>query len=164
MIRDKKEIRKKDFLLYIVLWIIGYSLTFCIKWLIDIIYFGKYFITNIINHAGIRFYDATEKKTIFIASKELFQYFFPFIHPYLKNILLLIFAFNIIFLVDKKKNIYLLLVCSIPIIRFLVLYTHSILLIFFTYRAIFPIILFMFYVLLYETLYLLKKIINKVTT
>ena len=164
MIRDKKEIRKKDFLLYIVLWIIGYSLTFCIKWLIDIIYFGKYFITNILNHAGIRFYDATEKKTFFIASKELFQYFFPFIHPYLKNILLLIFAFNIIFLVDKKKNIYLLLVCSIPIIRFLVLYTHSILLIFFTYRAIFPIIWFMFYVLLYETLYLLKKIINKVTT
>ena len=148
--KDKKEIKFSKFVLYCFLWIIGYALTFGTKWLLDIIHFGKIFIENISYHAGIRFYDASEQKTFAIAMREVFDYIFPFINKYIKYVMIGIFILNFIFLVDKKKNIYLLLICLIPIVRFMVLYTHSILVIGFTYRSFFPILLFMIYILIYE--------------
>ena len=164
-VRDKKEIKFSKFVLYCFLWILGYALTFGTKWLLNLIYYGKTFLDNLSYHAGIRFYDSREKKTFAIAMREVFDYIFPFFNKYIKYILMVIFSLNFIFLVDKKKNFYLLLICLIPIVRFRVLYTHSILVIAFTYRSFFPILLFMIYVFLYEIFNIFKVIhnVNKVT-
>jgi len=157
-IRDNKKIKFSKFALYCFLWIVGYALTFGAKWLLDIIHYGKPFIANISYHAGIRFYDVREQKTFAIAMREVFDYIYPFFNKYIKYFLIGIFTFNTVFLVDKKKNIYLFLICLIPIVRFMILYTHSILVIAFTYRSFFPTLLFMIYIFIYEVILIIKNI------
>jgi glycosyltransferase involved in cell wall biosynthesis len=144
-IKDKKEIKLKNILKYSICWVLGYAITFGLKWLIDIIYYGPSFINLLKSDMVVRIYD-NKMSPLILGSVSIinsFRFMFPicFIQYdlFVLALVLLIAIYNFVFnYKDRIKYLWLILISIIPIVRFYTLSTHSTTHLFFTYRAFIP--------------------------
>ena len=152
---NKDKVKVKDLFKYILLWGLGYSITFGIKWLIDCIYYGFDKFKEILSLASYR--TVYKSKNYFLVISSLFinclKYIFPFNLFSLALTLSVLFIFigiyNYLFnFKDKKKYLCLLLISLIPLARFLVLSSHSAYHMYFVYRSIIPFIMFILFVII----------------
>ena len=147
-----KKITYKEIIKYCVLWGIGYSTMFALKWLVGYIYYGSDFIKNTFSHMQRRVYNKGYSYSSLVISNfvKLPRCLFPFNKiKYGLSIFVTITLFIIYkFLFsdnDKKNTCKLILIISIPIIRYFGLISHTYNHYFFVYRALLPIL--MFYIL-----------------
>lgn len=144
-LKKQREISIKEVLKYCILWLLGYSLMFATKWIIDCIYFGNYFIKNIFSKASIRVIEKSENLlyVVFFNYLKIIKCLFPLNKTkYAFSIsitLILITIYNFSFyLKNKIKWINLIIISTIPIIRFIILSAHVDKHYFFVYRALMP--------------------------
>ena len=159
---DSKQIQNKEIIKFIILWLLGYVLTFGVKWLLLIIHYHGHFVEKVLEPMRERIY--YEDKTVFNVFinniRELPSYFYPFNYYRVKKIILIlaIISFLILVIKDKKRRkcyIWLLLISLVPFVRYLVLSSHSDFHNYFTYRAFLTPLMFMFtclFSLIYEWL------------
>ncbi len=146
--KDNKSINNKLIIKFIILWLLGYCFTFCMKWILVVIHYHGKFIEKIIDPMIIRIYYEKENVfSVFLNSlKELPNYWYPFGYYTIKIILLIFSILLLLYLIikDKEKRQYylcFLLTATIPFIRYLILSSHSNYHNFFTYRAFLPFIM-----------------------
>ena len=151
---NKDKVKIKDIIRYVIIWGIGYALTFGCKWLIDVLYYGVDKIIEIMSLAGGR--TVYTSKNYFLVIGSLFINFLGFIFPFnltslsltLSLIFILIGIYNYIFnMYDNKKYLPLLLISLIPVCRFLVLSSHSSYHMYFVYRSMIPFLMFIMFVI-----------------
>ena len=148
-IKNGKHINYKEYIKYIVLWGIGYTFMFGIKWIIDIIHYGSNMASDIYKRGMFRVNSEKEGLiNIMLANlTNVFIYLFPFnyIQDYALTIILIIIAinlYNFIFYEDNKKDkLMLILISLIPIVRYIVLVSHTKIHIYFVYRAMIPVVM-----------------------
>ena len=164
--KDNKNIKSKDFIKYILLWLFGYCFTFGFKWLLVIIHYHGGFIDKILNPMTIRIYYENENilSVFFNTMKELPNYFYPFGYIYLKIVIVILSIMSLLYLVIKdKKNkkyyLWLLLIAIFPLIRYLALSSHSSYHNFFTYRAFLPFVM----LILLSIILGIKKYVERIT-
>lgn len=148
--------KKKDFktslvffLKSLIAFLLGYSLMWILKWLILIIIYKQLpndFLNTHIEERGFSLV-AVEKEP-FKSIYDNLKLIVPFCYLN-NNLVILIIICYIIWLIIKKKinnkDVILLLISIIPILRYFVLYKHSIDHTFFTYRALLPSIMIWIY-------------------
>ncbi len=148
--------KKKDFktslvffLKSLIAFLLGYSLMWILKWLILIIIYKQSpndFLNTHIEERGFSLV-AVEKEP-FDSIYDNLKLIVPFCYLN-NNLVILIIICYIIWLIIKKKinnkDVILLLISIIPILRYFVLYKHSIDHTFFTYRALLPSIMIWIY-------------------
>ena len=142
-IKSKEKNTYKDFFKYCILWLIGYTGMFFSKWLISYIYLGNTFIDSLKENLQFKIADERVIKIYnnpWYSITQNIRPIFPFV--FIKNgalmlliILLIVYTYGFIY---KRKYMTLYLISLVPIIRFLVLVSHSSTLPFMTYRAILP--------------------------
>jgi len=78
--KDKQELKLKTIFKYMLLWIIGYSFMFIIKWIIACMHYGFDFINDISSKAKFRIYNKNENFISMLAVNfvELIKLLFPF--------------------------------------------------------------------------------------
>lgn len=149
---NKKKIKLKENILFIIkscfAWGIPYVITFMFKWLLSVNVYGLKEAIKIWDYAKVRIYDIpTNNIFMFIISTLLsaFSFLLPYSifksSPVLVIISLLLITWLFIFELSKKnQKLYslLLIISLIPIIRFIVLYAHTAVHLYFVYRALFP--------------------------
>lgn len=164
-LKKQKEISIKEVLKYCILWLMGYSLMFGVKWLIDCIYFESGFSKIIYDKAKIRVIDENKNFLLIIVVNfiKIINCIFPLnklkYSLTLCILVILITLYKFMFNIEEKNKVLPLIVISIlPIVRFILLSSHTNQHYYFVYRAIIPtIILFnIFYV--NEMLIFLKKV------
>lgn len=145
-IKDQKKVLIKDFIKYLFLWGLGYILSFSTKWFIDVLYYGFDYIKFIFSKAMIRVDSFhTNYDNIFQLLFGMINLLYPFCE--MKNgyvfllIIFIFFIYNFLFLVNKKRYLFLILICLVPIIRYTILFSHSELLYGFTFRALIPVVM-----------------------
>ena len=142
-IKNNKKNLIKKVIKYCVLWLIGYAGMFLSKWIISYLYLGNTFIDSLKENL---LFKISDKRVVKIYNNPWYSItsnlnpIFPFV--FIKNgtlmlllILLIVYLYGFLY---KKKNIILYLISLIPIMRFLILVSHSSTLPFMTYRAILP--------------------------
>lgn len=137
------------FLKSLIAFLLGYSLMWILKWLILIIIYKQLpndFLNTHIEERGFSLV-AVEKEP-FKSIYDNLKLIVPFCYLN-NNLVILIIICYIIWLIIKKKinnkDVILLLISIIPILRYFVLYKHSIDHTFFTYRALLPSIMIWIY-------------------
>ena len=165
-LKSKEEkITYKEIIKYCILWFIGYSIMFLLKWLIGYLVLGKEFISDMLYHAKLRIYDKSNTaNSYFLLSGvnfvKLIKCLFPFnrikyaITIFVAIQLLLIYYF-MFYEKEKSKVFKMILIMLIPIARYLVLPSHAFVHYYFVYRALLPIIIF-------ETIYSVQIVLTKV--
>lgn len=144
-INKNESIPAKDIIRYILLWGIGYSLLFVLKWIIVICHYGFPYINNLYNdlYERIKLSSVNDSNIAYVVIKNFIP-ILPF--ALLKNGLIFEIVIIIIFIIYEllisKKYSLLLVPCTIPIIRYLLISSHSYTLYYFTYRALYPVIVF----------------------
>ena len=156
--KEKEDVNFKTILKYLLLWIIGYLGTFLMKWIIDIIYFGPSIFKEIMHDASIRTWNSRDiVEDLHFSIINNFVPIIPFV--YINNghlILLLLVVVGLLYDSVINKNFFKMdFIALIPIIRYLVLTFHSAHLYFFTYRALFPIIILVL-LIFYDIINLVK--------
>lgn len=151
--------KKKDFktslvffLKSLIAFLLGYSLMWILKWLILVIVYKKVptdFLNSHIEERGFSLIDV--KKGFFNSIYNNLKLIVPFCYLNNSLVILMIICYTcyIIWLIIKKKlsnrRIILLLISIVPMIRYFVLYRHSIDHTFFTYRALLPSVMIWIY-------------------
>lgn len=160
---DKKKFVFKDLFKYIVLWGFGYGIAFIFKWALLVIHYKGKFIDYVLKPMSVRI--GTNKMSrleIFRDSISLVpHYLVPFYFDSIKYIMIVLGIVSFIYLLfDNKRRKYylgLLVICSIPFIRYFVLGEHSNYHNYFTYRCFLVVVMF----LLLSILLVVNKIVFK---
>ena len=158
-IKDKRKGVLREVIKYIFIWGLFYVLTFGTKWIIDMIYFGPSYIHEIIDKMMIRV--TVEKVPFYIGGLKAIMLCLDNLIPFtffkygfiLLIALLLISIYCLVFL--NKEYYPLLLVILIPIIRCLVLVSHSNSFNYFVYRSFAVLLMFVFIMIVNGIRYLL---------
>lgn len=149
--------KKKDFktslvffLKSLIAFLLGYSLMWILKWLILIIIYKQSpnnFLNTHIEERGFSL--AAVKKEPFKSIYDNLKLIGPFCYLNNSPVILIIICYIIWLIIRKKidsRGIILLLISIIPMLRYFVLYKHSIEHTFFTYRALLPSIMIWIYI------------------
>ena len=145
-LKEKKEVTLKFIIKCIIIWGLFYSLTFLTKWLIDILYFGIDYRKEIFQKAMIRVGNENLPiymrfgKSILLSIGSLLPFSF-FKNSMIIPIILILISLHIL-IFEQKQYSLLLIPTIIPIIRSLILSTHSYYFYYFTYRSYGILILF----------------------
>ena len=145
-LKEKKEVTLKFIIKCIIIWGLFYSLTFLTKWLIDILYFGIDYRKEIFQKAMIRVESEDLSiymrfgKSILLSIGSLLPFSF-FKNSMIIPIILILISLHIL-IFEQKQYSLLLIPTIIPIIRSLILSTHSYYFYYFTYRSYGILILF----------------------
>ncbi len=166
--KDNKKIKSREIIKYILLWLMGYIFTFIMKWLLLIIHYNGHFMDKVINPMRERVY-YEDKNLLFVfleTMKQLPNYLYPFRYYTFKIVIAILGLLSSIYLIIKNKKIrtnyiWLLLIAIIPIIRYLVLSSHSNYHNFFTYRAFLPTIMILLLSIILVINLVYKKVKNK---
>ena len=158
--QEQKYDRKKYLIFLIkscIIWFISYAFMFIFKWLLTIFIYGLNQIGEIWESAKLRIYETNYDNPIpYILSMliNMPTYILPFAISEKAIIYVIIYTMIIIWLYlfsltdyQKKTVNRLLLICLIPITRYLLLYSHAIIHYFFDYRALLPVIIITIYIL-----------------
>ncbi len=152
---SEKKSFKDSLILFIeslMAFLLGYSLMWILKWLILIIVYKKApsdFLNSHIEERGFSLIDV--KKGFFNSIYNNLKLLVPFCYLNNNLVILMIICYisYIIWLILKKKlnnkEIILLLISIVPMLRYFVLYRHSIVHTFFTYRALLPSVMIWIY-------------------
>ncbi len=146
---DKKELKFKLLLRYILLWLLGGVLTYVVKWIILVIHYNGGFKEHVLEPMKVRI-SSGEEGRIAVFKDSIYKVL-HFIYPYdlyvLKYIFITTGLLSFIYTLKDKKNrknyIYLFIICLIPFIRYFFLAEHSNYHNYFTYRAFLPVIMFL---------------------
>ena len=142
----------KFFLKSLIAFLLGYSLMWILKWLILIIIYKQLpndFLNTHIEERGFSL--VAVKKEPFKSIYDNLKLIVPFCYLNNNLVILIIICYicYVIWLIIRKKidskGIILLLISIIPMLRYFVLYKHSIDYTFFTYRALLPSIMIWIY-------------------
>lgn len=142
----------KFFLKSLIAFLLGYSLMWILKWLILIIIYKQLpndFLNTHIEERGFSL--VAVKKELFKSIYDNLKLIVPFCYLNNNLVILIIICYicYVIWLIIRKKidskGIILLLISIIPMLRYFVLYKHSIDHTFFTYRALLPSIMIWIY-------------------
>lgn len=142
----------KFFLKSLIAFLLGYSLMWILKWLILIIIYKQLpndFLNTHIEERGFSL--VAVKKESFKSIYDNLKLIVPFCYLNNNLVILIIICYicYVIWLIIRKKidskGIMLLLISIIPMLRYFVLYKHSIDHTFFTYRALLPSIMIWIY-------------------
>lgn len=153
--KDSKKINLKKELLFIIktclAWGISYVLAFMIKWILAIGVYGIAETKKIWEYAKIRIYDIpTKNRFLFILSTllNILSFLLPFSFFEISSSIVIIFLLFIVWLFvfelkKRKQKLYglMAIVGIIPIIRFIILYAHTAVHLYFVYRAAFPLVI-----------------------
>lgn len=138
-IKENKKQVWKEIIKYIFIWGLFYGIGFITKWLISMLYFGFDYIKVIFSKAmnrvgaGSSTYYTNGFKAILLAFENILPFSF---NKYGMVMLIGLTVISIILqLFFEKKYSPLLLIISIPFIRFLLIVSHSYRFGYFTYRA-----------------------------
>ena len=121
------------------MWGIGYAGAFIAKWIISFIFMGPAAAESIFGNMFGHALNGSLIGKIFSAINLSFSKLLPFalLKKYGGIVAIICFVLCLIYTIKKnKKYLILYLICVIPFLRFFVVSSHSILLSFFTYRAI----------------------------
>ena len=138
-IKEHGKMSFKKIFLYILLWGLGYSLMWGLKWFIDYLHFGPKFIDKLFRY--IRTNPALHQG----GSKAVYYIFLRNLAPWLPfglftegaGLLAFFLAVILIFnIIRNRKYLPLILVSLVPVIRFALIQSHSYGLSFMTYRAL----------------------------
>lgn len=142
-IKNKEKNDFKEILKYILLWGMGYSLLFLIKWVVVLLHYGFSYINVLLNNINNRIDYNGSNNNILLGVVKNFTPVLPFAiikNGFLIEIILLIILFIYELFVNKKYN-YIMIIILIPIIRYLIISSHSYTLYYFTYRALYPVVM-----------------------
>ncbi|HIS19091.1 MAG TPA: hypothetical protein IAC02_10860 [Candidatus Coprovivens excrementavium] len=160
-ILKNKNYDKKKYLIFFfkscLIWLLSYAFMFVLKWLLSIIVLGFDQMIEIWSDARLRIYKTDYDNPVpYILSMliNMPSYLLPFALSQKSIIYIFIYTLILIWLyifcLDKKSqktSKKLLLICIIPITRYLVLYSHALIHYFFDYRALLPIVIVTLYIL-----------------
>lgn len=160
-ILKNKNYDKKKYLIFFfkscLIWLLSYAFMFVLKWLLSIIVLGFDQVIEIWSDARLRIYKTDYDNPVpYILSMliNMPSYLLPFALSQKSIIYIFIYTLILIWLyifcLDKKSQKTakkLLLICIIPITRYLVLYSHALIHYFFDYRALLPLVIVTLYIL-----------------
>lgn len=163
---NNKKINFKQILLFIIksciVWGLSYIISFVIKWILSTSIYGLTEITKTWEFAKIRIYDIpTNNLILFIISSILnsLSFLMPFSLLKASPVIIIIFILFILWLFifelnRKKQKMYLLMIIIslIPIIRFIVLYAHTAVHLYFVYRALIPLMITLIMIIIESTI------------
>lgn len=137
-IKEGKGIKMKRLLFLILMWGIGYAGAFIAKWVISFLFMGDVVIKDIIENTVGHSLNGNPLDKFFAPITLSFSKLLPFAlfgeYGGAAAIVVCIVCFIYTFR-KNKKYLPLFIICLIPILRFMVINTHSIFLNYFTYRA-----------------------------
>ncbi len=138
-IKEGKKVSYKNLLFLVLMWGIGYAGAFLVKWILSYLFMGDKAIKSIVgNMTGHRLKGSLLKKMVSPITLS-FSKLLPFalLGKHGGIFAIIIFVVCLIFTVKKnKKYLPLFIICLVPVFRFCVVNSHSILLNYFTYRAL----------------------------
>ena len=142
-IKSGKKLRLKQIVPLMILWVLGYALTFATKWFISFLFMGSDVLVDTYKHLTSHGIEASIFTKMYTPFSLSFQTLFPF--AFIDSgvalaILLITICLIYTFAEDKDKRI-LYFICLVPLLRFWVINGHSIQLNYFTYRAMICIII-----------------------
>ncbi len=143
--KDKKQISIKTIIIPILLWLLGFTISYLFKWLLVVIHYHGHFIDKVFDPLKLELFKESKNitNTIKIAFKSLLPYNINFIYIFVA-VSLFISIINIIKLKKNRINyLFLIIISLIPFLRYLVLSYHSNLNNYFTYKAFLPFIMFL---------------------
>lgn len=151
---QEKKLSFKNILKYIILWGLGYTCTFILKWILACLHFKNHFGLDILNKMSVRVYYGEYNYfalTLSAIIKNL-KCLFPFnelAYPMtLMLVILMVAIYKFLYKIKNKKDfVYLILISFIPLVRFAGLSSHSHWHYYFTYRALLPLVMLVLLVL-----------------
>ncbi len=169
-ILDGKKMKFRLLFRYVMLWLLGGILSYVVKWVILCIHYNGGFKEHVLEPMKVRVGSGNQGRlTVFSDSiYEVLHYVFPYDLYVFKYILISIGLLAFCYKLRDKKNrlnyIYLLIICTIPFIRYLFLAEHSNYHNYFTYRAFLPVIMFLLLFIVLAFIDIKKKVLLKHNT
>lgn len=162
-IKDNKRLDYKLIIKIIIIWLLGYAISYLAKWLLLVIHYHGHFIEKVIEPMKVRVY--TENTNIFkmfvINLKDALSFIIPYKHNFKLIFIIVSTLLIIINLLTNKKNriplLLLLFLSIVPFVRYFTLSSHVNYHNYFTYRAFFPFVM----LLVLTDLIIIFKIIKK---
>ncbi len=169
-ILDGKKLKFRLLFRYVMLWLLGGILSYVVKWIILCIHYGGGFKEHVLEPMKVRVGSGDQGRlAVFGASiYGVLHYVFPYDLYVFKYVFIILGLLAFFYMLKEKKNrlnyIYLLIICTIPFIRYLFLAEHSNYHNYFTYRAFMPIIMFLLLFIILAFIKLKKKVLHKRNT
>jgi hypothetical protein len=159
-IKSGKKIQIKKVMKLIILWAVGYTGAFAIKWVISYLFMGQTALDSIFGNMTGHSLNGGVLKRIVASFNLPLSNLLPFalLEKYSGITAIACLIVCIVYTIRKnKKYLSLYLVCAIPFIRFLIIGAHSILLSYFTYRAVLCVVVVMALTAIEIVLAIIKK-------
>ncbi len=166
--KDHKKFPFKLFVRYILLWLAGGVFSYVVKWCILMLHYHGGFREHVLEPMKVRVGsgDMTRMEMFKDSMQFIPHYLFPYDFYVFDTILIALGLGSFINLLFDKKNrrymIYLFILCLIPFIRYYFLAEHSNYHNYFTYRAFWPVVMFILLSICLGVIKIKDKILKKV--
>ncbi len=153
-LKNNEKVSIKKILIYALMWFIGYAGAFLIKWILVYLFQGKAGLNLVVSSIFGHGLKISFLELVIRSVGNNFSLLMPFF--FTSNgafFALFIFGLCVIYTLTKNRQyLPLLLICLIPILRFSIIKEHSMSLNYFTYRALFCVVMFML-LTIYKVIY-----------
>ncbi|MBP5675059.1 glycosyltransferase [Candidatus Saccharibacteria bacterium] len=142
-IKAGKKVPLKKLILYSALWLAGYGLAFALKWFISFLFMGPESFSDTMAHMTSHTVKGSIFEKVSLTVTTTLSNLLPFAFVDNGGVYALIFILICLIytIFEDRKRLALYAICLVPVARFTVVNGHSLLLNYFTYRALICIVI-----------------------